>query len=124
MSLHWQVIKAQIAQDRPYWPYSSSEERKKDEKANLPLPEVVASADGCGSVEWKLNELDVECLALGAGILGCGGGGDPNLGRIMAINLLKEGKQVKILNPCRYVRGFPSITLQPLQSQTSEKRTI
>ena len=43
----------------------------------------------------------MECLALGAGILGCGGGGDPNLGRIMALKLLKEGKQVKIFNPCR-----------------------
>ncbi len=46
----------------------------------------------------------MECLAAGASILGCGGGGDPDSGRLRALKLLKEGKEIKILNPCRCVR--------------------
>ena len=52
--------------------------------------------------EWELSAQDVECLAIGAGILGCGGGGDPNYGRLRAQQLLEEGKKIKVVNPCRY----------------------
>ena len=34
--------------------------------------------------EWVLNAWDVECIAVGAGILGAGGGGNPNVGRVRA----------------------------------------
>ena len=43
----------------------------------------------------------MECISIGAGILGCGGGGDPDLGRVMALQLLEKGKEIRILNPCR-----------------------
>ena len=56
--------------------------------------------------EWELSEKDVECLAIGAGILGCGGGGDPPGGRLRALQQLNKGKKIKILNPCRYVVRF------------------
>ena len=36
------------------------------------------------SGEWILNAWDVECIAVGAGILGAGGGGNPNVGRVRA----------------------------------------
>lgn len=85
-----------MALDNPFWPNSSAEERAKDEAANLPLPQI---SDGG---EWVLSEHDVECLAIGAGILGCGGGGDPNNGMLRALKMVREGKAVKILNPCRY----------------------
>jgi len=52
---------------------------------------------------WVLNSHDVECLAIGAGILGCGGGGDPNIGQQMALRFLKEGKEIKIVNPFWYM---------------------
>ena len=44
---------------------------------------------------------DCECLAIGAGIMGCGGGGDPSLGRVLAQKMLKEGKEIRIVNPMR-----------------------
>ena len=88
------MIKEQKALDNSFWPNSSAEDKAKDEAANLPPPQV-------SNGEWVLSEHDVECLALGAGILGCGGGGDPNNGRLRALKMLKEGKMVKILNPCR-----------------------
>ena len=51
---------------------------------------------------WVLTSHDVECLAIGTGILGSGGGGDPNFGRLLALQLLKQGKELKIFNPFRY----------------------
>ena len=44
----------------------------------------------------------MECLAIGTGILGSGGGGDPKIGQLMAMQLLKQGKEIKIFNPFRY----------------------
>lgn len=51
--------------------------------------------------EWVMSGEDCECLAIGAGIMGCGGGGDPNLGRVLAQKMLKEGKDIRIINPMR-----------------------
>ena len=51
--------------------------------------------------EWILNLLDVECISIGAGILGCGGGGDPNLGRIMATEMMNNGKQIRVIDPLK-----------------------
>lgn len=53
------------------------------------------------SGEWLLNEYDVNCIATGAGILGCGGGGDPYLGRLSAILALRSGKELRIIHPDR-----------------------
>lgn len=89
-----QVTSQQVAKDNPSWPYNSAEDREKDEAANLPRPQVEGA-------EWILSVHDIECLATGAGILGCGGGGDPNCGRLQAVKMLKEKKSIKILNPCR-----------------------
>lgn len=89
-----QAASQQAAKDNPYWPNTSAEDRARDVAAKLPLPHV------SGAV-WRLTEHDLECLATGAGILGCGGGGDPNNGRLRAVKMLKEGKEIKVVNPCR-----------------------
>lgn len=36
------------------------------------------------SGEWVLSEWDIDCIAVGAGILGAGGGGNPHVGRVRA----------------------------------------
>ena len=90
-------MKEQLAKDNPFWPNSSAEDKSKDEAAGLPPPKVTKSG------EWELSEKDVECLAIGAGILGCGGGGDPHAGRLRALQQLQKGKKIKIINPCRYI---------------------
>ena len=51
--------------------------------------------------EWILSEWDVECIAVGNGILGCGGGGSPYLGKLMTLKRLKEGKQIRVVTPER-----------------------
>lgn len=52
--------------------------------------------------DWLLSEFDVECIAIGAGILGCGGGGSPYVGKLRTLNLLRMGKEIRIIHPDRY----------------------
>ena len=50
---------------------------------------------------WSLSTWDVECIGIGAGILGCGGGGSPHLGTLMTLQQLREGKTIKVIAPQR-----------------------
>eukprot|EP00111_Clytia_hemisphaerica_P009564 TCONS_00028018-protein len=56
--------------------------------------------------EWELSGFDVECLALGAGLLGCGGGGSPYLGKLELLRCMEEGYQPKIIHPKSFKDGF------------------
>ncbi|XP_070579096.1 uncharacterized protein [Ptychodera flava] len=51
--------------------------------------------------EWILSEWDLDCIAFGAGILGCGGRGNPYIGKLKNKRLLKAGKKIKIIAPER-----------------------
>eukprot|EP00058_Branchiostoma_floridae_P018947 XP_002604436.1 hypothetical protein BRAFLDRAFT_79264 [Branchiostoma floridae] len=51
--------------------------------------------------EWVLSRWDVECLAVGVGILGCGGGGSPTLGRLQILRAMDEGRKIRIIAPER-----------------------
>lgn len=53
------------------------------------------------SGDWILNEFDIDCIAIGAGIMGCGGGGSPYLGRLKAQELIKSGKEFRVIHPDR-----------------------
>lgn len=55
--------------------------------------------------EWFLSEYDIECLHIGAGILGCGGGGSPHLARILAIKALRKGKNIRVMAPTRFLQN-------------------
>ena len=55
----------------------------------------------CSGGEWTLSDADIECVAVGAGLLGCGGGGDPNTGRLLALQQLARGKTITVVNPLR-----------------------
>ncbi|CAL1538242.1 unnamed protein product [Lymnaea stagnalis] len=57
-----------------------------------------------GSGEWLLNEWDIECIVLGSGIYGCGGGGNPHLGRIRALKYLQEGKKMRVVSPDKLLK--------------------
>lgn len=50
---------------------------------------------------WSLSGDDVECVAVGASLLGCGGGGDPNMGRLVVLQKLASGKTITVVNPYR-----------------------
>ena len=48
---------------------------------------------------WNLSELDLEYIALGAGILGTGGGGNPYLGKLRAREQLRAGRRIRVIPP-------------------------
>ncbi|ESO90858.1 hypothetical protein LOTGIDRAFT_122683 [Lottia gigantea] len=58
-----------------------------------------------GTGEWILNAWDIECIVLGAGIFGCGGGGSPYLGRLRCLSALKRGKKLRVITPERLIKN-------------------
>lgn len=56
--------------------------------------------------EWTLNAYDVECVSIGAGILGCGGGGSPHAGKIRLLHLLDKGLKPRLVTVDRYILAF------------------
>ena len=47
---------------------------------------------------WQISESDVESIAIGAGILGAGGGGNPYLGQIHLQSLLRKGMTARVIS--------------------------
>ena len=45
-----------------------------------------------------MTEADIDCLSIGAGILGTGGGGSPYVASIVCKNLIKSGKKLRIIS--------------------------
>lgn len=48
---------------------------------------------------WHITEDDLESIAIGAGILGTGGGGNPYIGRLRARQAIKDHSSVAVLAP-------------------------
>src|SRR5215213_3442886 len=46
---------------------------------------------------WNLTHDDVEAIAIGSGILGTGGGGNPYIGKLRMQQILKTGHSVQII---------------------------
>ena len=72
----------------------SASEKERDTKPNEPVLTTTVSDQPYvnDKGEWELSMYDVDCLAVGAGILGCGGGGSPYLGWLSLKEYLKKGK--------------------------------
>lgn len=49
--------------------------------------------------ETRLTKEDIDDLARGAAVLGTGGGGDPYIGKLMAIQVLDKGKEIVLVDP-------------------------
>ena len=48
---------------------------------------------------WQVDESNLEAIAIGAGILGTGGGGNPYIGQLRAKQAIKEHGPVTVLSP-------------------------
>lgn len=48
-------------------------------------------------MSWEITLEDLPAIAIGAGVLGTGGGGDPYLSELQLTEMLKNGKTVKII---------------------------
>src|SRR5215218_2170463 len=47
---------------------------------------------------WEVTEEMLEALAIGAGVLGTGGGGNPYLGKLEALQQLKAGRSIRVIS--------------------------
>ncbi len=47
----------------------------------------------------ELSKEDIENLAIGATVLGTGGGGDPYIGKLMALQALERGRKIHLVPP-------------------------
>jgi len=74
---------------------------------------------------WHVDAEALESIAIGAGILGTGGGGNPYIGKLRARRLLEQGYQVTVLSPTEvaddaYVAsvggmGAPTVGIEKLE---------
>ena len=48
---------------------------------------------------WTITESDLESIAIGGGILGTGGGGNPYVGQLRAREAIRKHGPVKVLAP-------------------------
>ena len=48
---------------------------------------------------WHISENDLESIAIGAGILGTGGGGNPYIGMLRARQMIRENGPVRFYLP-------------------------
>ena len=52
---------------------------------------------------WCLSSDDIQCLSIGCGILGSGGGGDPVIFKQLTLDEWIQGKRLKIYHPKRLI---------------------
>ena len=81
------------------------------------------AADG-----WSLTAEDIELIALGAGVLGTGGGGNPYLGKLQALQALATGAHLTVISPesvgdddlliAVSEMGAPTVNVEKLQRGT------
>ena len=89
--------------------------------------------------EWLISEYDIECISIGAGVLGSGGGGNPHLGKVAALLALRAGKQPRVITPSKFFKtadkkndltvlvaamGAPTVLYEKLQSGTETKAAL
>ncbi|MEM7031653.1 MAG: DUF917 domain-containing protein [Chloroflexota bacterium] len=83
---------------------------------------------------WELTELDLEYIALGAGILGTGGGGNPYLGKLRAWQQLRAGRSIKVIPPEALKdddlvisvggMGAPTVSIEKFRNEADGYRAI
>ncbi|ERS94847.1 hydantoinase/oxoprolinase [Sporothrix schenckii 1099-18] len=59
---------------------------------------IVVRNKTTGVAEWLLTKADIDFLADGCYVLGCGGGGNPSAGRLQLQDLLDAGHRVRVVD--------------------------
>eukprot|EP00117_Sycon_ciliatum_P028804 scpid21990/ scgid4210/ Uncharacterized protein MJ0964 len=73
------------------------------------LPDYVERQINPETGEWTLNVYDVWCLTIGAGLLGCGGGGSPSLAKLRCLRALDQGACIRVI-PLDRIGSCPELT--------------
>lgn len=102
-----------------------------DSQHELKLPQALRLEDSLDVIRtppnvsngiWTISEYDAHCLAIGCGILGCGGGGSTVHGKLQLLCALRNGQQIHVVSatstppdsviaPCGFM-GAPSVSLE------------
>src|SRR5437764_1310217 len=71
---------------------------------------------------WVIGPAEAEAIALGEGILGTGGGGNPYMGKLRLLLALKQGARIEVIDPAEVPdkavaiavsgMGAPTVTLE------------
>ncbi|KAK7683209.1 hypothetical protein QCA50_013882 [Cerrena zonata] len=95
------------------------------EDANESLNQIENYVPDIRDRQWHLSETDLEWIAEGCGVLGTGGGGSPYPPFLVARQMLRNGKQIIVIDPddvpeeATFVRctfmGSPSVSNERLQ---------
>ncbi|KAL1901110.1 hypothetical protein Sste5346_002177 [Sporothrix stenoceras] len=75
---------------------SVAEEAQVDIKTHTP---TVVRDKTTGVAEWHLTKTDIDSLADGCYLLECGGGGNPNAGRLQLRDMLDAGHRIRVIDP-------------------------
>jgi len=89
------VIAGLTFDDKPF-EEEVHQEYEKDAGIVLPGAHIIEIIDG--KPNWILTEADIDCIAIGSGILGTGGGGSPYLASLVCKKLIREGKKLRIVS--------------------------
>ena len=69
---------------------------------------MIRLREGRGHDMWNVTEEMLDALAIGAGILGTGGGGNPYLGKLEALQQLQGGQDHRRSSRSLSCRTMPS----------------
>ena len=75
------------------------EVKSRDEEYKRMVMSEPCIVENEGRKEWVLSTFDIDCLRIGAGILGTGGGGSPYLGQLILKDIIKKGKKIRVISP-------------------------
>lgn len=93
------------------------------------LSTITKTGDGVAANAWSLSAQDVAEIALGATLLGAGGGGDPYLSQLAVRHCLQSGQSVEVIAPedladdaciaCLAGFGAPTVEAEKMQSSAA-----
>jgi DUF917 family protein len=69
-------------------------------------------------VGWTVGPPETEAIALGAGVLGTGGGGNPYLGKLRLLQQLKRGTRVEVIDPASLADDAVAIAVSGMGAPT------
>jgi DUF917 family protein/N-methylhydantoinase A/oxoprolinase/acetone carboxylase beta subunit len=103
---------------------SVSEEPETFQRQTAPILPIAPSPPNIVNGVWTISGYDAHCLAIGCGILGCGGGGSTYHGKLQLLLAIREKQPIRVVSvddippdavvaPCGFM-GAPSVSLESI----------
>lgn len=82
------------------------------------MPPGRRSWTGRDAGTWTIDEAALEAIAIGAGILGTGGGGDPYLGKLHAREMIRKRGEGAVVDPAEVPAGALVVSVEGMRAPT------